>query len=118
MLGLHITCKTLGSNGVGGVEDIRLTPFFQNLRFTYNDQNLRFIHNYPNIRLKRRRGRGGQKGVGGAEVSGRDIPHQYTTAYNCRARPAGQRISGTSKTSIHIGRDSTRHRHTSSPATQ
>ena len=43
----------------------------QNLRFTSNDQNLRFIHNNLNLRYKRRRGRGGQKGVGGAEVSGR-----------------------------------------------
>jgi len=70
-VGLHITCKTLGSNGVGGMEDIRLKPYLQNLRFTSNDQNLRFIHNNLNIRFKRRRGRGGQKGVGGAEVSGR-----------------------------------------------
>ena len=38
-------------------------------------------HNH-NLRLKWRRGRGSQKGVGGAEVPGRTGPHQYTTIVN------------------------------------
>jgi len=35
-LGLHITCKTLGSNDGGGVEDLRLTPYSHKLRFIQN----------------------------------------------------------------------------------
>jgi len=77
MLGLHITCKTLGSNGVGGMEDLRLKPYLQNLRFTSNYQNLRFIHNNLNIRYKgvgawrskRCRGRGGFRADQGQPIT-------------------------------------------------
>ena len=46
-----------------------------------------------------------------------NCPHGQDT-YNCRARQAGQRISRQSKTSLHIGRDSTRYQQPTSPAPQ
>jgi len=61
----------------GGVEDLRLTPYSQYLRFIHNYLNFRFIHKYLNLRFKRRRGRGGQKGVGARRFQGGPGPAYY-----------------------------------------
>ena len=63
----------------GGVEELRLTPYSHYLRFIHNNHNLRFILNNHSLRFKWRRGRGSQKGVGGAEVPGLAGPHRDTT---------------------------------------
>jgi len=52
------------------MEEIRFTPYYHNLRFTYNDQNLGLYITKLNLRVKRRRGRGGQKGVGAWRFQG------------------------------------------------